>query len=97
MEIVLLRTAVIALATLAMHMGTAGEALARDDRQLWRWYGLYDVLFHYEIEGFDHRDNGVRLRSEVAQYICDSGNTDLGIDLLQRELSRARFAIPSTN
>lgn len=97
MRIVFLRLMTIVVATAAVHSGITGDAMARNDPQRWRCSGLYDVLYRYEIEGFDQRDNGVRLRGDVAQYFCDSGNPDLGITLLQRELQRALFTVPSSH
>jgi len=69
--------------------------MATDGADLSRCRMLYDVLYHYEIEGFDRHDTGVRLRGDIGQYYCDRGNPELGVNMIEKELRRNLFTVPS--
>ena len=70
------------------------SALAQD-AQKQRCNLLYYYLYRYEFVIWYYGDTSVRLRSEIAKAMCDSGDTTTGIALLEHEMARAHLPIPS--
>ncbi len=87
------KPSVLAAAVLAA-LCAMGDAAARagDDRTLCR--SRFDYLNRYEFSGGSRRDSGVKLRSEIARALCETGRTGEGIAMLESELRRALLPLP---
>ncbi len=92
-SVAVFKTMSIFAAAAAITLGCVATATAGDERQIWRCNSLFDRVDHYEFDGFNHRDNGIRLRSTVGQYLCQSGNTAMGMSMLEREAHNALLPV----
>ncbi len=78
-----------AIAVAAIVVFAVSGAAAAQDAKRWRCRGLFDYVYKYECDTPWNRDYGTRLRIRVAEYFCDSGRSDEGIAILERERTRA--------
>jgi hypothetical protein len=85
---------------LALSVGGAAaqerSLLGHSDPGSQRCSQLHEYLYRYTVESPSQHHTSRRLRADVALSICDRGETDRGIAMLEAELRAARLPEPAT-
>ena len=69
--------------------------LGRNDPVSSRCSQLHEYLYRYTVESPSQHQTSRRLRADVALVICDRGDTDQGVAMLEAELRAARLPEPT--
>jgi hypothetical protein len=96
MNIILIKMSAI-VAVALMGVASAGAASAQGNAKLERCRKLHGLIERYQVESIPQHNSGPRVRSNVSEALCESGDYDRGIAGLETELRRAGIPIPPPN
>ena len=75
----------------SMAAAQENSLLGRRDAGSERCSRLHEYIYRYEIESPSQHNTSRRFRSDVALTICDRGEIDQGIAMLEAEIRNARL------